>query len=85
MITGQRSLAEIEAKLDLSDVRYCAAYFSHVISIANTTPHLRVLGSNSMAAVCLLTRTKRRQPGRIEGKPRGESGMKYKASVGSHT
>lgn len=33
-MTGQRSLAEIEAKLDLSDVRYWAACVSPIVTPA---------------------------------------------------
>lgn len=78
MMTGQRSLAEIEAKLELSEVRYWAAQVSPLYFMAEQE-YLRVLGSNSMTAMQDVSRprTKRSQDGRIEGTTRGKSGVKY--------
>lgn len=77
-MTGHRSLAEIEAKLELSEVRYWAAQVSPLYFIAEQE-YLRVLGSNSMTAMQDVSRprAKRSQGGRIEGTARGKSGVKY--------
>jgi hypothetical protein len=40
MMTGQRSLAEIEAKLDLSDVRNWAVHVSRVASVGYATTYV---------------------------------------------
>lgn len=78
MMTGHRSLAEIEAKLELSEVRYWAAQVSPLYFMTEEE-YLRVLGSNSMTAMQDVSRprTKRSQGGRIEGTARGKSGVKY--------
>jgi hypothetical protein len=79
MMTGQRSLAEMEAKLVLSDVRYWADHISQVRSIAYQKTYEswdRIPWLLYASKGCLTKpRTKRGTNGRIEGKPRGEGGV----------
>lgn len=84
-MTGQRSLAEIEAKLDLSDVRYWAVRVSPVHILAGLSTHVS-WGRIPLLLYCLKRlisrpRTKRPPNGRIEGVPRGKSGVKYTSCV----